>query len=146
MFHWRSIRHRMAAVCVAAVAASLGVPGAAALIGGGTAPATFQVTLDGELVKTAKAYALEGGLVSGKREYTLQLSLQLTDNASPAQSFQNGQTFTNAKVELLAANLTVLRSYTLANAAVVGYHQGGDASTNAFTQELVLRSRTLTIG
>lgn len=134
------------AVAFAAIAAVLtAVSGAWALVGGGTPPATFSVTLDGELVQTAKGYELDGTLVSGKREYTLRLSLQLTDNATPVQTFQSGQTFSTAKVELIAANLTVLRTYTLASATVIAYHQEGDAATTAFTQELVLRSRTLTI-
>ncbi len=151
MFHSGSGRtrrtpRRMAVVLAAAVAVLISVSGAWALIGGGTAPATFAVTLDGEVVQTAKGYALDGALVSGKKEYTLRISLQLTDNAAPAQSFQSGQTFATARVELLAGNVTTLRSYTLANAAVVAYEQSGDAATNAFTQELTLRSRTLTIG
>lgn len=145
MFHRRSTR--LAAAALAAVAAvSIGVSAGWALIGGGTAPATFAVTLDGELVQTAKGYALDGAIVSGKKEYTLRVSLQLTDNAGPALAFQNGDTFAAAKVELLAANLAILRTYTLANATVVAYRQSGDAGTNAFTQELVLKSKSLTIG
>lgn len=145
MFHRRSTR--LAAAALAAVAAvSIGVSGAWGLIGGGTAPATFAVTLDGELVQTAKGYELNGALVAGKKEYTLRISLQLTDNAAPTESFQSGQTFATAKVDLLAGNFTTLRSYTLTNPVVVAYRQTGDAATNAFTQELTLRSRTLTIG
>lgn len=120
--------------------------GAWALIGGGTSPATFRVTLDGELVQTAKGYELDAvALASGKKEYTLRISLQLTDNPAPAQAFQSGQTFASAKVELLAADLSIMRTYTLASADVVAYRQSGDAGTNAFTQELVLTSKTLTI-
>jgi hypothetical protein len=130
---------------VAAAAVLISVSGAWALIGGGTAPLTFQVTLDGEGVTTAKGYALDGALVSGKREYTLRLSLQLTDNAAPAQSFQNGDTFASAKVELVSVTFAILRTYTLANATVVAYRQSGDAATNTFTQELVLRSKSLTV-
>ena len=37
-------------------------------------------------------------------------------------------------------------TYTLVNATVVSYRQNGDAATNSFDQQLVLRSRTLTIG
>lgn len=146
MIDRRRTRAYLAAAVASTAAIVIGVSGAWAVIGGGTAPATFAVTLDGELVQTAKGYALDGALVSGKKEYTLRISLQLTGNAAPAQSFQSGQTFATARVELLAGNLTTLRSYTLANAAVVAYEQSGDAATNAFTQELTLRSRTLTIG
>ncbi len=146
MIDRRRTRAYLAAAVASTAAIVIGVSGAWAVIGGGTAPATFAVTLDGELVQTAKGYALDGALVSGKKEYTLRISLQLTDNAAPAQSFQSGQTFATARVELLAGKLTTLRSYTLANAAVIAYEQSGDAATNAFTQELTLRSRTLTIG
>jgi hypothetical protein len=136
---------RFLAVVVAVVTVLAGVSTAWALIGGGTPPATFAVTIDGELITTAKGYALDGTLVSGKKEYTLRLSLQLTDNAAPAQAFQNGDTFEAAKVELVDGSLAVLRTYTLGNATVVAYRQSGDAATNTFTQELVLRSRSLTI-
>ena len=146
MFHPRSIQLRTTAVVATAAAVLISVSGAWALIGGGTVPATFQVTLDGEGVTTAKGYALDGALVSGKREYTLRVSLQLTDNAAPAQSFLNGDTFASAKVELVSGSFTVLRTYTLANATVVAYRQGGDAATNTFMQELVLRSKSLTVG
>jgi hypothetical protein len=142
----RRIPLRVTVVLVIAAAVLISVSGAWALIGGGTAPATFQVTLDGELVTTAKGYALDGALVSGKREYTLRVSLQLTDNAAPAQSFQNGDTVASARVELVSGSFAVLRTYTLANATVVAYRQSGDASTNTFTQELVLRSKSLAIG
>ena len=134
------------AIAFAAMAAILiAASGAWALIGGGTPATTFAVTLDGEGIQTAKGYELDGALVSGKKEYTLRISLQLTDNAAPVQSFQNGQTFATAKVELLAANFAILKTYTLANATVVAYRQSGDAGTNAFTQELVLRSKTLAV-
>lgn len=135
-----------AATALTAVTIALGGSAALALIGGGTPPATFAVTLDGELVQTAKGYELDGALVLGEKEYTLRISLQLTDNAAPAQSFQNGQTFATARVDLLAGNLATLRTYTLTNATVVAYRQTGDTTTKAFTQELVLRSRTITIG
>jgi hypothetical protein len=131
---------------LAAVVASACVSAAWALIGGGTPPATFAVTLDGETVATAKGYELDAGLSGGdKREYTLRLSLQLTDNTAPVQAFQSGQSFASASVTLLAADLRILRTYTLANATVVAYRQSGEAGTNAFDQELVLKSRSLTI-
>lgn len=139
------IRLRIAVALASTAAVLIGASAGWALIDGGTAPATFAVSLDGELVQTAKGYTLDGALVSSKKEYTLRLSLQLTDNAAPVQAFQNGDTFASAKVELLAANLALLRTYTLANATVVTYRQSGDAETNTFTQELVLRSRSLTI-
>lgn len=137
---------RVTVVLVVVAAVLITVSGAWALIGGGTAPTTFKVTLDGELVTTAKGYALDGALVSGKKEYTLRVSLQLTNNAAPAQSFQNGDTFASAKVELVSDSFEVLRTYTLANATVVAYRQTGEAATNTFTQELVLRSKSLAIG
>jgi len=142
----KGIPLRATVVLVVAAAVLIGVSGAWALIGGGTAPATFEVTLDGEGVTTATGYALDGALVSGKREYTLRVSLQLTDNAAPAQSFQNGDTFASAKVELVSGSFAVLRTYTLANATVIAYRQSGEAATNTFTQELVLRSKSLTVG
>jgi hypothetical protein len=142
----RGSRFRVATLLVAVAAVVVSVSGAWALISGGTPPATFQVTLDTEAVTTAKGYTLDGAVVSGKREYTLRLSLQLTDNAAPVQSFQSGQTFASAKVDLLDASFAVLKTYTLANATVVAYRQSGDAATNTFTQELVLRSKSLTVG
>jgi len=63
-----------------------------------------------------------------------------------AQSFQSGQTFASAQVALLGTSFAVLRTYTLVNASVVAYRQTGDAGTAAFVQELVLRSKSLTIG
>ena len=136
-----------AAFVVTAIVASACVSAALALIGGGTAPATFAVQLDGETIITAKGYELDAALTGGdKREYTLRLSLQLTDNAAPAQAFQSGQTFASASITLLAGDLAILKTYTLTNATVVAYRQAGDAATNSFVQELVLRSRSLTIG
>ena len=79
------------------------------------------------------------------REYTLRISLALRDNPGPAQAFQNGQTFASAKIDLLSAGLAVLTTYELADATVVAYRQSGDAATNTFDQELVLKSRSLTI-
>lgn len=140
------MRFPIAFALAATAAVAIGVSGARALIGGGTVPATFAVSLDDELVKTAMGYELDGAVVSGKREYTLRISLQLTDNAAPAQAFQTGQTFTTARVDLLAGNFTTARAYTLTNASVVAYRQTAAAATNALTQELVLRSRTLTVG
>ena len=134
------------AVLTAAIVASACVSAAWALIGGGTAPATFAVELDGETVVTAKGYELNAALTGGdKREYTLRLSLQLTDNAAPVLAFQSGQTFASASISLLAGDLAILKTYTLVNATVVAYRQAGDAATNTFDQELVLRSRSLTI-
>ena len=144
--HLRGMRFRVAAVFVAAAAILAGVSGAWALIGGGTPPATFSVTLDGEAVTTAKGYELDAALISSKREYTLRLLLALTNNASPAQAFQSGQTFASAEITLLAADFTILKTYTLINATVVAYRQSGDAATNTFEQELVLKSKSLTIG
>jgi hypothetical protein len=135
------------ALLVAATVAAASVSAAWALVGGGTAPATFAVQLDGETVVTAKGYELDAALTGGdKREYTLRLSLQLTDNAAPVQAFQSGQTFVSASITLLAGDLTILKTYTLTHATVVAYRQAGDAATNSFVQELVLRSRSLTIG
>ena len=143
----RGVRFRVAAVLVAAVAILAFVSGAWALIGGGTPPATFSVQLDGETVSTATGYELDAATLAGdKKEYTLRLSLRLTDNASPAQAFQSGQTFASAAVNLLAGDFAVLKTYTLVNATVVAYRQSGDAATNSFDQQLVLRSRSLTIG
>lgn len=134
------------AVLITATIASACASAAWALIGGGTAPATFAVQLDGETVVTARSYELDAALTAGdKPEYTLRLSLQLTDNAAPAQAFQSGQTFAAASIDLLAADLRILKTYTLVNATVVAYRQAGDAATNTFDQELVLKSRSLTI-
>ena len=138
-------RVRLTAVVVGLASILVSASGAWALFGGGTAPVTFQVMLDGETVTTAKAYAIEGALASGKREYTLRLSLQLTDDAAPARSFQDGQTFASARIALLDATFAFLTTYTLANATVVAYRQSGDAATNTFTQELVLRSKSLIV-
>lgn len=136
-----------AAVLMAAIVASACVSAAWALIGGGTAPATFAVQLDGEAVVSAKGYELDATMAGGdKREYVLRLSLRLTDDAAPAQAFQSGQTFASASVSLLAGDLSVLKTYTLGNATVVEYRQTGDAATNTFDQQLVLRSRSLTVG
>lgn len=143
----RGVRLRVATILVAAVAIFAGVSGAWALIGGGTPPATFSVQLDGETVTTATGYELDGAVLSGgKREYTLRLSLRLTDNPAPALAFQSGQTFASATITLLAADLSILKTYTLANPTVVAYRQSGDAATNTFDQQLVLSSKSLTIG
>ena len=146
MFGLTRTRHRVAAVVAVAAVACAGVSAAWAALSGGTPPTTFAVTLDGELLTTATGYELDGAVVSGKREYTLPVSLRLTDNAGPAQAFQSGQTFPSAKVELIAEDLSVLKTYALANATVVGYRQSASAATSAFTQELVLKSKSLTIG
>jgi len=144
--HLSDVRFRVAAVLVAAAAILVGVSGAWAVISGGTAPNTFRVELDGEGIFTAIGYELDAVLLGTKKEYTLRLSLQLKDNAGPAEAFQSGQTFASAKVDLLASDATVLKTYTLVNATVVAYRQSGDASTNTFAQQLVLRSKSLTIG
>ena len=135
------------AVLVAATVASACASAAWALIGGGTAPTTFAVQLDGETVVTAEGYELDAGLTGGdKREYTLRVSLQLTDNPAPVQAFQSGETFASAAIVLLAEDLAVLKTYTLVNAMVVAYGQSGDAAANAFAQQLVLKGRSLTVG
>ena len=135
------------ALLATAVVISASVSAAWAAVGGGagTAPTTFAVQLDGAAVVTAKGYELDGALTGGdKREYTLRLSLQLTDDAAAAQAFQSG-TLGSASISLLAADLRILKTYTLVDATVVSYRQSGDAGANAFDQELVLKSRSLTI-
>ena len=146
----RSRRFRVAAVLVAGVAILAVGSGAWAAMGGGTAPATFSIELDGDPISTAKAYDLDGAIVTVDKkeqvkEYTLRISLALRANPAPAQAFKDGQTFASAKVNLVAGDYSLLKTYELANATVVAYVQSGDASSNTFNQELVLKSRTLTI-
>lgn len=142
---------RFPLVVVAAAATVLVfVAGAWGLIGGGAPVATFAIHLDSELLTTAKSYELDAAVVSVDKkgpsaEYTLRISLALTDSPGPAQAFQNGQTFGSAKIELLSAGLGVLTTYELANATVAAYRQSGDAATNTFEQEIVLKSRNLTV-
>ena len=120
------------------------------VVGGGAPVATFAIHLDSELVTTAKGYELDAANVNVDKkggpsaEYTLRISLALRDNSAPAHAFQNGQTFASAKVELLSSGGAVLTTYELANASVIAYRQTGDAATNTFDQELVLKSRSLT--
>lgn len=143
-------RFHVAAVVAAAAAALAFVAGAWGVIGGGGPVAMFAIHLDSELVATAKGYELDSATVNVDKkgptpEYTLRISLALRDNPAPAQAFQNGQTFASAKIDLLSAGLSVLATYELANATVVAYRQSGDAATDTFEQELVLKSRSLTI-
>jgi hypothetical protein len=147
---FRNRRFRVATVFVFGVAILAFVSGAWAVFGEGTAPATFSVVLDGDLVSTAKGYGLDAAIVNANKreqykEYTLRISLQLKDNPAPAEAFQNGQTFASAKINLLSAGSAILKTYELVNATVVAYRQSGNAATNSFDQELVLKSRTLTI-
>lgn len=147
---FKNRRFRVAAALVAGVAVLAFVSGAWAVISGGTAPTTFVIHLDGELIATAKGYELNGANVTVDRkdsykEYTLRINLALKDNSEPARAFQTGQTFTSAKVDLVTASIALLKTYELVNATVVAYRQSGDAATGTFNQELVLTSRTLTI-
>lgn len=144
--------HRLGIAAVVVATASLLVFGAGAwaFIDGGARVATFAIRLDSELLATAKGYELDAEMVSADKkalsaEYTLRISLALRDNPAPAQAFQNGQMFASARVDLLGAEATVLTTYELRNATVVAYRQSGDAATNAFVQELVLKSDLLTI-
>jgi hypothetical protein len=143
-------RLRVAVVVVAAAAVSVFVASASGVIGGGAPVATFAIQLDSEPLTTAKGYDLDAAIVGVDkrgpiREYTLRISLALRDNPAPAQAFQNGQTFASAKIDLLSAGAEALATYELAGATVVAYRQTGDAATNTFDQQLVLKSRTLTI-
>lgn len=143
-------RLRVAVIVAAAAAVCVFVASAWGVIGGGAPVATFAIQLDSEPLTTAKGYELDGAIVGVDKkgpntEYTLRISLALRDNPGPAQAFQNGQAFASAKVVLLSTGLAVLTTYELANATVVAYRQSGDAATNTFEQQLVLKSRSLTI-
>ena len=143
-------RNRRFRVLVFGVAILAFVSGAWALMSEGTAPVTFSVELDGEQLSTAMGYKFDAAIVNANKreqynEYTLRISLALRDNPAPAVAFQNGQTFASAKINLLGTDSAVLGTYELGNATVVGYRQSGDAATNSFDQELVLKSRTLAI-
>jgi hypothetical protein len=144
-----SQRRRTGTVFMVGIAVLAVASGAWAVISGGTAPANFAIQLDGETITTAKAYDLHGDIVNPGskqyREYTLTLTLALKDNPAAAQAFVNGQAFASAKILLLAADQSVLKTYELASAAVVAYRQSDDAAQNVFEQQLVLKSRTLTI-
>lgn len=145
-------RHWIRVVVVVGVASVLAVAaGAWGAFGGvGTRVATFTIRLGSDPVTYATSYELDAAIVSVDkkapyREYTLTISLALTDNAAPAQAFANGQTFASAQLDLLGADLAVVRTYELTDATVVAYRQGGNAATNTFDQELVLKSRSLAI-
>lgn len=132
----------------AVIAAALAVSGTWAALGGGTAPSTFAVEVDGEGVTTAKSYVVDGSLSGDKKapkEYTIRLTLRLTDNAGPVQAFQNGQTFGSLKITLYNAALEALKVYEWANATVIGYRQTGNAATNTLDQDLVFKSTSLTV-
>ena len=133
---------------LAVIATVVAVSGTWAALGGGTAPATFRVTLGGEDITTARSYVVDGAVLADKKstkQYTVRLTLGLTDNAAPVQAFQAGQTFGSLTITLYTNDLRPLKVYTWANATVVGYKQTGDASTNTFAQDLVLQSTSLTV-
>jgi len=143
-------RLRVAFVLAAGAAVLAFVAGAWGAFGGGAQVAAFAIQLGSEPVTLAKEYELDAAIVSADKkapypEYTLRISLQLTDSPGPAQAFADGQTIASVKIDLLGADLAVLRTYELADATVVAYRQSGDAATNTFEQELVLKSRSLTI-
>jgi hypothetical protein len=129
-------------VLAAALAAS-----ATWAFGGGTAAATFAIELDGDPITTAKSYVVDGASLDKKspKEYTIRVTLSLTDNAAPAQAFQNGQTFDSLKITLYTPALEALKVYEWANATVLGYRQTGDAATNTMDQDLVFGSTSLTV-
>ena len=133
---------------LAVIAAALAVSGTWAALGGGTAASTFFVTVDGETVMNVKSYAVDGAVGAGKkapREYTIRLTLVLTDDAAPVQAFQNGQTFGSLKIRLFTASGEAVKTYEWANATVVGYGQKGDAASHTLDQDLVLTSTSLTV-
>ena len=133
---------------LAVVVAALAGPPTWAALGGGTPATTFSVELDGDNVTTAKSYVVDGAIAGDKkstREYTIRLTLVLTDNPAPVQAFQNGQTFSSLKITLYNQSLEALRVYQWANATVVGYRQTSNAATNTSEQDLVFRSTSLTV-
>lgn len=140
-------RLRITALLISVVGIFALVSGAWAALSGGTAPATFAIEVDGETLTNAKAYELSGAVGGARdaKEYTLTITLRLTDNPAPAQAFQTGKTFASAKINLVTADGSILKTYELVNATVVGYRQTGNAATNTPEQNLVLKSRTLTI-
>ena len=149
-------RLRVPAVLVAGVAVlafvsgAWGLTGRGAPAGPGAQVAAFAIQLDSEQVTYATGYELGAAMVSADKkdaykEYTLRISLALTENPGPAQAFQSGETLASAKIHLLSGSLAVLQTYELADATVVAYRQSGDVATNTFDQELVLKSRSLTI-
>src|SRR6476619_3084243 len=128
-------RTRDAAALMALVTvAALAVSGTWAALGGGTPVTTFAVEADGDGITTARVIVVEGTAVPGKkeatREYTIRITLRLTDNVAPVQAFQNGQTFASLKVMYFDQAHALLRTYEYANATVVGYRQTADAATN----------------
>ena len=109
--------------------------------------AFFAVELGGNQV-IAKSYLVGGGIGADKkapREYTIRLTLTLTDDAAPVQAFQNGQTFASLRITLFTAAAAEVARYTVTNATVVGYKQTGDGSSHTFDQDLVSKSSSLSV-
>jgi len=143
--HSQSVRLRVAAVLVGAVTILALASGAFAAGGKHGAPtvSTWSVLLN-EVPVSTSGYVLDGAYVgSDQKEYTLVLSLPLTDDARPALAFQTGGGSTTAVVNLLDAAGTILKTYALSEASVVSYHQSG--VPGSFDQQLVLKSTALTI-
>jgi hypothetical protein len=143
-------RTRVVAALIALVAvAALAVSGTWAALGGGTPVTTFAVEADGDGITTAKAVAVDGTVVTGKkdvtREYTIRITMRLTSNTAPVQAFQSGQTFASLKILYYDNTLALLKTYDFANATVVGYRQSAEAATPGADQELILRSTSLTV-
>lgn len=141
--HSQSVRLRVAAVLVGAVTILTLVSGAFAAGGKqGDTVSTWSVVLNRVPVSTS-GYALDGAYVGSVQEYTLALSLQLTNDATPALGFQDGGEDNIAAVNLLDVRGHILKTYTLRGARVVSYRQSG--VPGSFDQQLVLKSTTLII-
>ena len=122
---------------VAVIAAALAVSGTWAALGGGTAPSTFAVEVDGEGVTTAKSYVVDGAL-SGDKKARQGVH-------DPTHSPSDGQRGAGAGVpersdvrlaqdHLYNAALEALKVYEWANATVIGYRQTGNAARTRSTR------------
>jgi hypothetical protein len=106
---------------------------------------TFRIALAGNAVPTASAYRLTTAIVDGKKRYFLRINRRLSDDTAWIGAFKTGTGFSNAVVDVLDDSLQVVTTYTLANPVVTAVEHNGLAADAFVSEEIVLRSASLSV-
>jgi hypothetical protein len=135
----------IAAAAVVALSLAFATQQGSSAVGPGPHATSASVDLDGIQVDATR-YELRGEAVKAtKRSYTLRLTLPVTGDAALVAALQPNRTFGTVTLTIMDAQAMALMTLVLAEAKVVSYDQAFDATTNAFTQEVVFASDSLAV-